>query len=79
MEEFEQRYAEVLVRPGHDQAARALRPIHERKLFGRGILLFDGADRRHLAALGDVRTPGIADVFVAVMRAQAAAEREAAR
>ena len=79
MEEFERRYAEVLVRPEHVEAARALRPIHERKLFGRAILLFDGADRRHLAALGDVRTPGIADVFVAVMRARAAAEREAAR
>lgn len=67
MEEFEQRYAEVMVRPGQLAAARALGPLHERQLFGRSILLFDGADRGRLGALGDVRTPGIADVFVGVM------------
>ncbi|HEX2207531.1 MAG TPA: ABC transporter ATP-binding protein [Longimicrobium sp.] len=67
MEEFESRYAEVLVRPDQLAAARALGPIHERQVFGRGVLLFDGVDRRRLAALGDVRTPGIADVFVGVM------------
>ena len=67
MEDFESRYLEVMVRPEHAAAARALGPMHERQLFGRGILLFDGADRRQLAALGDVRTPSIADVFVGVM------------
>ena len=69
MEEFESRYLEVMVRPEHVAAARALRPIHERQVFGRSILLFDGADREQLAALGDVRTPSIADLFVAVMGA----------
>jgi ABC-2 type transport system ATP-binding protein len=78
MEEFEARYAEVLMRPDQVAAARALGPVHERQLFGRAILLFDGADRRQLAALGDVRTPGIADVFVAVMRRRATEAREAA-
>ncbi|HSY52495.1 MAG TPA: ABC transporter ATP-binding protein [Thermoanaerobaculia bacterium] len=67
MEEFESRYLEVMVLPEHAAAARALHPIHERQLFGRSILLFDHADRQQLAALGDVRTPGIADLFVAVM------------
>jgi ABC-2 type transport system ATP-binding protein len=67
MEAFESRYVEVMVRPEHLQAARALGAIHERQSFGRSILLFDGADRRQVAALGDVRTPGIADVFLAVM------------
>jgi len=67
MEELESRYAEVMVRPDALAAARALGPIHERQLFGRGILLFDGADREQLAALGEVRTPSIADLFVAVM------------
>ena len=47
--------------------ARALRPIQERQVLGRSILLFDDADRQQLAALGDVRTPSIADLFVAVM------------
>src|SRR5690242_9749840 len=77
MEEFESRYAEVMVNPDNLAAARALRPIHERQVFGRGILLFDGVDRQQLAALGEVRTPSIADLFVAVIgnaqRAQGAA------
>jgi ABC-2 type transport system ATP-binding protein len=67
MEAFESRYREVMVNPENLAAARALRPIHERHVFGRSILLFDNADRQRLAALGDVRTPTIADLFVAVM------------
>ena len=67
MEEFEARYAEVMVRPEHLAAARALKPIHERQVFGRSILLFDRVDREQLAALGEVRTPSIADLFVAVI------------
>jgi len=70
MEEIESRYTEVMIRPGHDGAARALGPVHERQLFGRTIMLFDHADRRELAALGDVRTPKIADLFVAVVGSQ---------
>jgi len=69
MEAFESRYVEVMVNPEHLAAARALRPIHERPVFGRSILLFDQADRQQLAALGDARTPSIADLFVAVMEA----------
>jgi ABC-2 type transport system ATP-binding protein len=41
--------------------------MHEREVFGRSILLFDHVERQQLAALGDVRTAGIADLFVAVM------------
>src|SRR5260221_11317681 len=67
MEEFESRYLEVMVNPEHVAAARALQPIQERQVFGRSILLFDRADRQQLAALGDVRTPSIADLFVAVL------------
>jgi ABC-2 type transport system ATP-binding protein len=73
MEELESRYAEVTVHPEHVVAARALGPIHERQLLGRSILLFDRANRQQLAALGEVRTPGIADLFVAVMGNQGAA------
>jgi ABC-2 type transport system ATP-binding protein len=67
MEEFESRYVEVTVRPENVASARALKPIHEREVLGRSILLFDHADRQRLVALGDVRTPSIADLFVAVM------------
>ena len=73
MEDFESRYAEVMVAPERVAEARSLGPIHERQVFGRSILLFDGVDRARLAALGEVRTPGIADLFVAVMGGQPAA------
>jgi ABC-2 type transport system ATP-binding protein len=67
MEEFESRYLEVAMHPERLAAARALKPIHERQVLGRSILLFDHVDRGQLAALGDVRTPCIADLFVALM------------
>src|SRR3954469_4154781 len=67
MEQFEARYAEVMVHPDHLTEAQALRPIHTRHMFGRSIMLFDNADREQLAGFGEVRTPGIADLFVAVM------------
>jgi ABC-2 type transport system ATP-binding protein len=67
METFESRYFEVMVQPENVAAARALRPIYERQVFGRSIFLFEHADRQQLAALGEVRTPSIADLFVAVM------------
>jgi ABC-2 type transport system ATP-binding protein len=71
MEEFESRYLEVMVNPDRAAAARALKPTHERQLLGRSILLFDlkssSADRQQLAALGELRTPSIADLFVAVL------------
>jgi ABC-2 type transport system ATP-binding protein len=73
MEDFESRYLEVMVHPEHLAAARALRPMRERQVFGRGILLFDGVNRQQLAALGDVRTPSIADLFVAVIEAEGVA------
>jgi ABC-2 type transport system ATP-binding protein len=79
MDEYEARWLEVLVRPGEVEAARALGPVHERRSLGRSILLFDGADRREVAALGEVRTPGIADLFVAVVGDGAALPRGAAR
>jgi ABC-2 type transport system ATP-binding protein len=72
MELFESRYLEVVVHPDRLAAARALRPIHERQVLGRSILLVDGADRQQLAALGEVRKPSLADLFVAVMETQGA-------
>jgi ABC-2 type transport system ATP-binding protein len=67
MEEFESRYLEVMVNPENVAAARVLNPMHERPVFGRSVLLFDHVGREQLTALGDVRTPSIADLFVAVM------------
>jgi ABC-2 type transport system ATP-binding protein len=79
MEEFESRYSEVMVNPENLAAARALRPIHERQVLGRSILLFDRVDRQEAAALGEVRTPGIADLFVAIMGNQTGQAQGAAR
>jgi ABC-2 type transport system ATP-binding protein len=67
MEAFEERYAELTVTPDKLAAARALKPMYERQGFGRTVFLFDRADRTALAALGELRTPSIADLFVAVI------------
>jgi len=61
---------EVMVAAEHASAARALGPLHERQVFGRSIFLFDHADRGKLAALGELRTPSIADLFVAMIGGQ---------
>ncbi len=67
MEEFESRYLEVMVNPEQLAAARALKPMYERPALGRSLLLFDKVDRQQLTPLGEVRTPSIADIFVAVV------------
>jgi ABC-2 type transport system ATP-binding protein len=67
MEEFDARYAEVMVHPDHVDEARSLKPMHERQIFGRSVMLFENVDPGQLAALGDVRRPSIADLFVAIM------------
>jgi ABC-2 type transport system ATP-binding protein len=79
MEDVESRYVEVTVNPEQLAVARALKPMHERQGFGRSILLFDGVDRQRLAPLGDVRTPSIADLFVAVIGNQAGQAQGAAQ
>ncbi len=76
MEEFDSRYLEVMVNPENVAAARALNPIHERAMFGRSVLLFDHADRDKLVALGEVRRPSIADLFVAVMGTSQSTSRD---
>src|SRR5882724_2990408 len=77
VEELESRYLEVMVHPDHVAGARSLKPMHERRVFGRSILLFDRFDREQLAALGDVRTSSIADLFVAVVGNQSGAAQGA--
>jgi len=79
MEDLESRYMEVTVHPEQIAAARALKPMHERQVFGRSILLFDlkpdpkpdpkvdHTDREQLAMFGELRTPSIADLFVAML------------
>ena len=76
--------SEAGVNPDQLAAARALKPMYERQVFGRSILLFDrgvnkNIDRQQLASLGEVRTPSIADLFVAVLGNQAGMAQGATR
>ena len=69
MDEVAERYTEVLVSGEAVEQARALKPIDERALpFGKTVLLFDGVPQAQLAPLGETRTPGLADLFVAIMK-----------
>jgi ABC-2 type transport system ATP-binding protein len=79
MEQVESRYVEVMVRPDQIAAARALKPIQERQVFGRTVFLFDNPDRSRIASLGEARTPSIADLFVAVIGGQAGHAQGAGR
>lgn len=67
MDEVESDFREVSVHPDRIGAARALNPFHEREGIGRSVLLFEGVDPARLAPLGEVRTPTVADLFVAVV------------
>ena len=71
MDEIESRFVEVKVNPENTAAARALKPMNERQVFGQSVLLFEGVDRQQLAALGEVRTPSVEDLFVAVVGGRA--------
>ena len=79
MEEIEARYLEVTVNPDQVASARALKPIYERQVFGRTILTFDRVERGRLLQLGEVHTPSIADLFVAVVGSRAGMAQGAAR
>jgi len=68
MDEVGERYAEVMVNPDKADAARALKPLNERQIFGKSIFLFDGVDRSRLAELGEIHKPSVADLFVATMK-----------
>jgi ABC-2 type transport system ATP-binding protein len=68
MEEIGERYIEVMVSQDKVSAANALQPIDRRTVFGKSVMLFDGVSRQQLAALGEVRNPSVADLFVATMK-----------
>ncbi len=68
MDQIGERFAEVMVNPDKADAARALKPLHERQIFGKSIFLFDGIDHARLAELGELHKPSVADLFVATMK-----------
>ena len=68
MDEVAARFTELMVTPAQVDAARALEPLDERQVFGKSVFLFDGVPKTRLAELGEIRTPNIADLFVATMK-----------
>ena len=68
MDEIGVRFIEVMVAADKTDQARALKPIDERQVFGKSVMLFDTVPREALVTLGETRTPGIADIFVATMK-----------
>ncbi len=76
MDDIDTRYAEVMVNADKIPEARALKPIHERQVFGRGVFLFENADRAQLATLGEIHTTSIADLFVAKLSGNDTSNKE---
>jgi ABC-2 type transport system ATP-binding protein len=68
MDDVAERFTEVMVPAERAEAARALKPIDSREVFGKSVLLFDGVPRQELARLGETRNVGVADLFVATMK-----------
>jgi ABC-2 type transport system ATP-binding protein len=68
MDEVQEKYAQVAVRPEHLAAARTHKPLAERHGLGRTHMLFRGVDRTELERLGEVGVPSVADLFVAVIQ-----------
>ncbi|MYM87002.1 ATP-binding cassette domain-containing protein [Rugamonas sp. FT82W] len=68
MDEVGERFTEVMVEPQFVAAANALQPMSQRTVFGKPIMLFDGVPRLQLSTFGELRTPSVADLFVASMK-----------
>jgi ABC-2 type transport system ATP-binding protein len=69
VEGLAERYAQVNVNPDQTARAREMKPFYEREVFGRVAMFYEGRTPAELGALGEVRTPSIADLFVAKMTA----------
>ncbi len=72
MEDLPERYVELLASKGNAEEARRLNPIYERDVFGKKALMFEGVSRDRLQGMGEARTPGVADLFVAKVKGAAA-------
>jgi len=72
MDSLPDRYVELMASGEDAVRARALNPFYERDVFGKQAFTFEGVARDQRRELGDVRTPGIADLFVAKIKGAAA-------
>ena len=68
VEDLSSRYVQLITSAAQASAARTLGPIDEREVFGRIAMTFENRSASELAALGETRTPSLADLFVAKMQ-----------
>ena len=68
MESLPGTYVELMTSGEHAEKARQLGPIHERDVFGKKVMTFEGVDRERLAEFGEAHTPSVADLFVAKIK-----------
>ncbi len=68
VEGLAERYVQLNVKPDQAVRARDLKPFYEREIFGRVAMFFEGRSSEELVPLGEIRTPSIADLFVAKMQ-----------
>jgi len=72
MDSLPDQYVELLASGDAVDPARALGPIYEREVFGKTAFMFEGVSPEQLQEFGELRTPGIADLFVAKIKGAAA-------
>ena len=65
MDQIATRFIQMTVGSDRLKDAMAFGPIYQHESIGRHVLYFENADRQRLAGLGELRTPGLADLFVA--------------
>ena len=68
VEDLGKRYQQVTLAAEQAARARALQPFYEREVFGRVAMFFEGRTPAELGSFGELRTPSIADLFVAKMQ-----------
>ncbi len=68
MDSLSDSYIELATSGEEALKARGLRPIAESEMFGKSVMLFEGISREHLEGLGEMRTPSVADLFVAKVK-----------
>jgi ABC-2 type transport system ATP-binding protein len=64
-------YTELMATAESAEQARQFRPFYEKNVFGKMVMTFEGVSREQLKGLGDLRTPDIADLFVAKVKGAA--------
>ena len=68
MESLPEQFAELMTSGEAADKARRLNPVHEREVFGKSVMTFEGVDREQLVELGEVHTPTVVDLFVAKVK-----------